>query len=799
MNRSEQNTGEGGFVFPGLAAALTDGAGAVVAWSEAAAALLDLPTAAVTGRPFGELLADPPGPGSTPTGLVELAHRSGRPIRVSLYDIPLQGEEPGHLLLFVPAETAREWRHAMSLLRGFLSQRPLGLGIHGTDLRMELTNTRPGRFGQPIHVGDRLQDYMAGQDAAEIESVLWRVLRTGEPVVSHWQTVQPQWAPDRRWVLAISAFRLEDALGRTTGVAALGRDETEQVRLRGHRDLLHHAASRIGVSLDVRRTAQVLAEVVTGDFADLATVDIAPAVLLGDDPSAESPAQSGRLLRIAATGAEGWLPPLLQVGELYPQLPDSPALRLIVAGHTIIEDRPQVIDALGRDEGLVRLLVPDGARSLTVSPLFARGLLLGSVTAWRTGASDPFELSEAELLAEIASRAALGIDNARRYTREHRAAIALQERLLPRAQTDLPAAESAGAYRPSGGTGAVSGDWFDVIDLPSLRVAFVIGDVIGHGLGAGATMGRLRTAVQTYADLELDPGELLVRVEDLVQRMISESPPHQRDVVGATCLYAVYDPTTRQCTLASAGHPAPVLIRPDGTTQVLDVPLNPPLHVGSTPFQTATVTVEPDSVLALYTDGLLDPEALGGEGDLRWLRSELAGRLGHGRSLDEVAQSLVADVKDTGRRDDVAVLLARTRAVAPESVASWQFPAEGASVAEARSVTTRQLAAWDLDGLAFTTELVVSELVTNAIRYAGGPVTLRLLRGEALICEVTDPSNTQPRMVRAAATDEGGRGLFIVAQCTSRWGCRYGRRGKTIWTEQSLDGAAELSAALLDV
>jgi serine phosphatase RsbU (regulator of sigma subunit)/anti-sigma regulatory factor (Ser/Thr protein kinase) len=799
MERSRQNTGDGGFFFPCLAAAVTDGMGTVTGWSEEAAGLLGLPAQAVLGRPFEKLLAEPPGQGRLPTGTTQLVHRSGEPVRVSLYEVPLHGAAPGHLLLFAPAETAAEWGHAMSLLRAFLSQRPLGLGIHGPDLRIELTNTSPHRFDRPIRDGDRLRDFLAEPDAAEIESVLRRVLETGEPTISHQQDVHPQWAPEQQWVLSVSAFRLEDAWGRPTGVAALGRDETEQVRLRRHRDLLHNASTRIGFSLDVERTAQALAEVITGDFADLATVDIAPPVLRGDEPSAAPVVERARLLRVAATGTDGWPPHLLQPGRLYPLLPRSTEVEMIVAGRTLVEDRPQVIDSLGRDEWLVRLLVPDGAHSLVVAPLYARGLLLGSVTAWRTARSEPFDDDEAELLTDVASRAALGIDNARRFTREHRAAAALQERLLPRAQTDLPAAETAGAYRPSGGGSGVSGDWFDVIDLPSLRAAFVIGDVIGHGVAAGATMGRLRTAVQTYADLELDPAEVLARVEDLVQRMISETPPDQRDAVGATCLYAVYDPTTCQCTLASAGHPPPVLVGPDGATRVLDVPVNPPLHVGSAPFQSVSVQVEPGSVLALYTDGLLGLERFGGERGIRELREALAGRLHVGCPLGETARSLIADVKEDAPADDVAVLLARTRAVSTEDVAGWQFPADLASVGEARTVTARQLDEWDLTDLAFTTELVVSELVTNAIRYAGGPVQLRLLRGEVLICEVTDPSNTQPRLVRAAATDEGGRGLFIVAQCTSRWGCRYGRQGKTIWTELSLDGASEPSPALFGV
>jgi GAF domain-containing protein/anti-sigma regulatory factor (Ser/Thr protein kinase) len=815
MVRSGEDPGDAGFCFARLAAAVVDQDGIVVGWSAEAAALLELPGSAVSGRPFRNLLADmtqrsqarnvPAG------GLVELRRGATGRVRAALYGLALQGGDgPRTLLLFAPAETAAEWRHAVSLLRALLQQDAMGLGIHGSDLRLEITNVTPATFGgPPIRPGERVHEVLTEEYAVEFEAILLRAMRTGVPVLAHRQSVRARRAGHREWVLSVSAFRLEDADGLPTGVAAMVDDVSEQERIRRQRDLLHQAATRIGFSLDVHRTSQELAEVVTNGFADLATVDINPSVLMGDDPprTAERPG-GARLLRVAATGStEPWPAPLLQVGSIYPQLPGSSEVRDIQRGEPVVLDRQAALQALG-DEALVRLLVPEQATSLVVSPLYARGHLLGTVTGWRTGASDPFDAAESELLSDIASRAALGIDNARRYTREHRAAVSLQERLLPHAQTDLPAAQTAGVHRTSGGGTEVSGDWFDVIDLPSLRVAFVVGDVIGHGLGAAATMGRLRTAVQTFAGLELDPGELLAHVEDLVQRLANETPARERDAVGATCLYAVYDPTTCRCTLASAGHPPPVMVGPDGSATVLDVPPNPPLSAGAELFQSVTVDVAPGSVIALYTDGLLALERYRGARDVQRLRDELAVHCRRHIALDDLGESLVADaakaadaagtgaggsgarsVRRARQRDDIALLLARTRTVSSDDVSSWQFPADLASVAAARTAVTGKLADWDLDELAFSTELVVSELTTNAIRYAGGPVTLRLIRGDVLICEVTDPSNTQPRVVKAGATDEGGRGLFIVAQCTSRWGCRYGQQGKTIWTEQPLPTA----------
>ncbi|MER6924051.1 ATP-binding SpoIIE family protein phosphatase, partial [Streptomyces spiralis] len=324
----------------------------------------------------------------------------------------------------------------------------------------------------------------------------------------------------------------------------------------------------------------------------------------------------------------------------------------------------------------------------------------------------------------------------------------------------------------------------DVIPLPSFRVALAVGDVSGHGLYATATMGRLRTAVRTLADLELDPTELLTHLDDGVRQLAGESDAQSH--VDSTCLYAVYDPISCLCQLASAGHPSPVVVRPDGTVKVVDVSPGPPLGVGGMPFETATVDLEPGSVLALYSKGLIERDAADVESGLRWLTESLAASYGSDRSLADVGRALLAGLGDGRQCDDIALLLARTRALPEESTASWEFTATPAVVSAAREAVARQLTDWGLDELVFTTELIVSELVTNAVRHAGGPIGLWLIRGDVLVCEVTDPSSTQPRLRRARWTDEGGRGLFLVAQLSLRWGSRYGRAGKTIWSEQAL-------------
>ncbi|MET9662001.1 SpoIIE family protein phosphatase, partial [Streptomyces sp. NPDC006510] len=479
----------------------------------------------------------------------------------------------------------------------------------------------------------------------------------------------------------------------------------------------------------------------------------------------------------------------------------------------------------------------DDARASMTAPLRARGIFLGRVTVRRGPARPGFAPADLDLLCEIAARAALALDNARRYTREHRAAVGLQRSLLPPAQAETVAVTTSGFYLPADTATGVGGDWFDVIPLSSARVALVAGDVVGHGLGATATMGRLRTAVRTLADLDLEPDELMVHLDDLVSQLRDEpnepdepslpneplgpDRPHgpdrpdgpdeddgpdrpsrftrpdengahgglRADPIGATCLYAVYDPVSRRCAMVSAGHPPPAVVGPDGT--VAYVPLNPgpPLGVNGLPFEVTEVELAPGSLLALYTDGLIE----GRDSDLDEGMAELGRRLGRpgaaAAPLRELGQEIISARPAHQLADDVTLLLARTHVVPPGNTAVWLVAADPAAVARVRQDAVRQLRAWGLEELVFTTELVLSELVTNAIRHAGGPVEVRLIRAGQLTCEVSDPSATQPRMRRALLTDEGGRGLYLVAQLTTRWGSRYTRRGKTIWAEQPIPDA----------
>ncbi|MER5227360.1 SpoIIE family protein phosphatase [Streptomyces flaveus] len=374
-------------------------------------------------------------------------------------------------------------------------------------------------------------------------------------------------------------------------------------------------------------------------------------------------------------------------------------------------------------------------------------------------------------------------------TRARTTTMTLQSSLLPQTLPDQAALEVASRYLPAATRAGLGGDWFDVIPLSGARVALVVGDVVGHGIRASATMGQLRTAVRTLAEVDLPPDELLTHLDDLVLHLSAEeggtgSTPETAGGIGTTCLYAVYDPVSRHCTLARAGHPPPAVAAPNGTVYLLDVPAGPPLGLGGLPFETLETELPEGSLLVLYTDGLLQPR----EHDIDEALDNMFTALARpATQVETVCDSVLAAVLTHRPDDDVALLIARTRALHADKVAVWNLASDPAIVAQARRHTTDQLAAWRLDDATLIAELIVSELVTNAIRYGRPPIQLRLIHEDnTLISEVFDSSSTAPHLRRARLFDEGGRGLLMVAQLAHRWGTRHGPLGKTIWAEQFL-------------
>ncbi|MCQ9178393.1 SpoIIE family protein phosphatase [Streptomyces sp. IBSBF 2953] len=586
-------------------------------------------------------------------------------------------------------------------------------------------------------------------------------------------------------LLAINQ-RPTDLAGGPAGSVATLRDSTELRALSGRAeaarerlDMLYAAGVGIGTSLDVARTAEELTELAVPRFADYATVDLFDAVLDGEEPEAR-----GALRRTAMSAIRKGVP-LYAVGERIRFVDSAPQARSLRDAHAVLE--ASLARAPGwRAQDLERTeqVVEFGIHSLITVPVRTGALTLGVVSFWRSERPDPFDPDEVVLAEELVARAAISIDNARRFTREHGMAVTLQRSLLPRTLPEQNALDIAYRYLPA--QAGVGGDWFDVLPLSGARVALVVGDVVGHGLHAAATMGRLRTAVHNFSALDLAPEELLGLLDELVARIDQDEADDSANapVSGATCLYAIYDPVSRRCAISRAGHPPPALVHPDGRVEYLDVPAGPPLGLGGLPFETVELELAEGSRLVLYTDGLVEDRERDIDTGLELLRTAL-GR-GAGRSPEQICQGVLDDLLPARPNDDIALIVAHTRALGADRVAEWDVPVDPAAVGEVRAAVVRQLARWDLEELSFTTELILSELVTNAIRYGSAPVTVRLLRDRTLICEVSDSSSTSPHLRYAAMTDEGGRGLFLVAQLTDRWGTRYTPKGKVIWAEQPL-------------
>jgi PAS domain S-box-containing protein len=588
---------------------------------------------------------------------------------------------------------------------GLYRQSPVELVVYDTDARARWINTAiEKQFGLTLQdvEGRLVRDILPegvlptedGRAVMDVEQPVLQVVRTGEPVVDVRYRSPTRRDPHHERVWSLSYFLLRDDTGRPVGVCEAGLDITDRYVTRQRLSLLSRASGTIGRTLDMRRTADDLVRLAVPEFADAAVVDLLEPVLRGEEPPLTCGRSGPADLRRVARHAHG------EVSDMVMYTPgalDDVRLRCLAG-------------AAAADPAIGALAIP----------LTARGAVLGSAVFVRIAPRDPFDAEEIALAGELVSRTAVCLDNARRYAREHMIALTLQRELLPHAQPQPAGVEIAHRYLPAAGPVGVGGDWYDFIPLSGARVGLAVGDVAGHGLSAAATMGRLRTTVAALAALDLPPDEVLARMNDLVVRPDISQPIHaegeiEDQALRVTCLYAVYDPVSRMCVLARAGHPPPALVMPEGQAEFVDLPSGPPLGVGGLPFESATIELPEDSTLVLFTDGLVESRKRDIDIGLRTLLDRLSGQ--GSRSLEE------------------------------------------------------------------TCDAVVGGLVTNAIRYGAFPVRLRLIRERGLIVEVSDGGHTSPHLRRAGAEDEGGRGLFLVAQLTERWGTRYTPTGKTIWTE----------------
>ncbi|MEV7976912.1 SpoIIE family protein phosphatase [Streptomyces sp. NPDC086519] len=798
------------------AVAVLSATGDVIGWTRGAQALLGHPAAVVLGRPAARLLAMRVDParaagvaercrsGMGWSGLVPIRHQDGRSVVVDLRvsaSFSIGGEE---CFLLSARQQRPQWTVGQSVLDGFLTRSPIGMAVLDPELRYVWINDTLEQFGgvpREQRLGRRLSELLPGLHANTIETLMRKVLATQEPVTDY-EYLGWSWSdPHRQRAYSTSFFPLVDADDSVTGVCYMVSDVTERWNARQLLSLVNEAGTRIGTTLDVLRTAQELADFAVPRFADFVVVDLLEPVLSTEGHGTwltdAGPAPARPVMRRAAlkTVREGGPEAVARVGDQVDFLPPTHGVDLLIKGE------PVLIPELAPEDHLWITAQPTrtarirefGLHTLISVPMRARNTVLGLTTFARSLNPLSFEPDDVLLAQELVARAAVCVDNARRYTREHTAAVTLQRSLLPQALTGGTALDVASSYRPADAADGVGGDWFDVIPLSGARVALVVGDVVGHGLAAAASMGRLRTAVQTLADMDMPPDELLAHLDDLVLRLAEEENTgavgegSTDTFVGATCLYAVYDPVTRRCAMARAGHPPPVVVSPDGHVHFPEIPAGPPLGLGGMAFEATEIELAEGSLFGLYTDGLIEGCDQDVELGMARLRSALTGS-GPGADLDTLCTAAVQQLVAVPQPDDIALLLARTHALGAGHVVSWDVPVAPAAVAEVRAEAVRQVVAWGYDELATTTELIVSELVTNAIRYAEPPIRLRLLRDARLTCEVADASSTAPRLRHARSTDEGGRGLFLVAQLAHRWGARYTGEGKIIWAEQEIPG-----------
>jgi hypothetical protein len=549
------------------------------------------------------------------------------------------------------------------------------------------------------------------------------------------------------------------------------------------RQMLDDTFTRIGDTLDIDHLARELIEALVPHFCNAGDLLLLESLIGEDELPSHGPDGALPLRRIALLHDRkdpAW-EAAFPTGEILRFPSPSPYFRCMATAAPVLEtmiseSQAGKIAKAWRRRPVGKLL---SGVSMLMLPLIARGTMLGFFACTRQEGFRRFDAYDVEIGMDFASRAAVFIDNARRFSREHATALTLQRSMLPTGLSAPSSVEVKHRYLPGSKLIEVGGDWYESIALPGGRVALVVGDVAGHGVRAAVTMGRLRTAIHTLAMLELAPAESLQQLDELMHTL-GEREPHF-----ATCAYAVYDAVSGECEVAVAGHLPPLLVHPDGSNELLDVPPAPPLGIGDGEVESRLFKIEDGSLFVLYTDGLVENKGQ----DISDGLARLRGIFGPGsptRPLEDLCKATLDGVYSDHQRDDIAVLIARLRRLPEDCYASWTFASKLTSVREARSVLAEPMKRWGLEDLIPTTELLVSELVTNAVKYSRGDVTLRLVNERALVCEVLDNSGALPRLRQASGDDENGRGLQVVRQLAQRWGARRTVAGKVVWCEQPL-------------
>ncbi|WP_405958594.1 SpoIIE family protein phosphatase [Streptomyces phaeochromogenes] len=541
--------------------------------------------------------------------------------------------------------------------------------------------------------------------------------------------------------------------------------------------------------MDLDETLRELRRAAVPAFADAIIVHLHDPLPVGDEKSAAPVVLQLHSVSRKPEAPATSVSPLLKTHPLQSDIaervrPDTAGRlsKLLLAGRPAFGDAPGIAPAVTELLGPLASVpeaIPPGRR-LIIAPLHGRRHVMGTVVLLRRPERSPFTRDDLLVASQLATHTAIGVQKAVMYGHEASVADTLQHTMLPSSLPEPTGIRLASRYLPASKTAQVGGDWYDAIPLPGNRVALIVGDVMGHSMTSAAIMGQLRTIVQTLAGLDLPPDEVLHHLDEQAQRLGSDHI--------ATCLYAIYDPISHRLLIANAGHPPAVLLHPDGHGEVLRVPPAAPIGVGGVDFESVEMHAPTGATLLLYTDGLVESRETDVGTGVEALRTSLLTAAG-GRaapSLELLCDHILGAMVPGSRDDDIALLTARFEGFPPDSVGYWHLDPHPLTAGQARRLTRRALRRWGLESMLDSTELMVSEVVTNAVRFASRPIALRLLRTDVLRCEVTDDSSQVPRMRQAQPGDEGGRGLFLVDQLAQRWGATRLSTGKVVWFEQQI-------------
>ncbi|MFD5184787.1 SpoIIE family protein phosphatase [Streptomyces sp. NPDC058372] len=637
---------------------------------------------------------------------------------------------------------------------------------------------RPGEFdGRLETLGER----MLPVELPAIEEQVERALRERSSFSLYFRVRHPNGA--LRWT-HVQGHVICDRHGEPVRVIGIIRDASQELRAVDQTEELRRARS------ERRRQADIVGHVSDTLVPTLTLDDLAEALTTGrllEQIGASSiivgMVDEGRMRLIGANGIPAELLRDFHLSRLEQPLPLTEAARTREA--VFITGRPDFVARYPALEPYVREL-PQAAAAVYL-PLIAQDTAIGAVGLTYEGRAS-FPQDERTVLRALGKVIAQSLQRALLYDQEHELAAGLQTAMLPGRLPDAPGLELAARYRPTRARGGIGGDWYDALLLADGLVGAVIGDVQGHDVTAAAIMGQLRIALRAYAAEGHPPTTVMARASVFLSELDTER--------FATCLLAVLDPSTGMTTFVRAGHPDPVLRRPDGSTTWLGVPGGLPLGLTSPEampvYPGYETTLEPGATLLLCTDGLMESRTE----DIDTGRARLldALRTGPGRPEELADHLLHAMAPYTGEEDDVALLALRRplgRTAPAQRLEAVISPNDPEALRAARHALRTALKNWSLEALGDTAELLTCELVTNALLHTGGDTTLtagpvQRGGGRALRLAVSDSSAASPR--RRAATEQhtSGRGMLLVEELASAWGVEPRGNGKTVWCEVPL-------------